>query len=462
MKNIKTIGVAALALALCVALLGCGLVSVDEEKDMAQIVAKVGDVEITKEQFVNEFNYYYSLYTQFGYDPTTDEESLRDFQKSILDGLIGTEVQKYQAKLQGYDQFSDEQLAEFAASAQESLGSFMEMCREEVASTDETLEGEALEAAALEQFPQLTSYYYGREFESPEALSEWLTEQYRLDDMVTRMQDEFNATVTVTDGEVKAAYDEMLETAKTTYDETPGDYKADQEYYESYGEEPVLYAPEGYIRVKHILVSPEGTLDESYDEKIAKMTELESELGALSLAEEVEDPTRIDTIRSEYQALKAETDQILADYTKDAKAKAEEAYAKLQAGESFDKVMAAYTQDEDMKGDVFKDKGKLMSSHDSASDWPEALKIAVLVLTEKGGYTEVLTDAESHSFHIFQYVSDEPAGERPFADFEAAIKDSTLEAKQEEEWYALLDTWIADSTVVTRFEEVLRSTDAVG
>ena len=456
---IKAILISVLALALCAAMLGCSLVSVDEEKDMAQIVAKVGETEITKEEFLNEFNYYISMYQQFGYDPTSSEDSLKDFQTSILDGLIGTKMQQYQAKLQGYDQFTDEQLKTLETNVTESYNSFMDMCREQAKTADATLEGDALEAEAAKLFPQLASYYYGQEMGQDE-LKTWLLEQYKMDDMVSRMQENFNATISLTDEELQTAFDEKLAADKEAYTQTAGDYKADQEYFERYNETPVFYAPEGYIRVKHILIAPEDELDASYDEKTAKMAELESELGALTISDEVEDTERVTAIREEYQALKAETEKLYADYFADTVSKANEAYAKLEAGETFDAVMAEYTQDTDQTTyDAFKEKGLLMSSFDSASDWSSAVKDATMALTAPGSYTAVIQDEDG--CHILQYVGKEPAGERQLKDYEEMFRETTLKAKQEEEWYALVDTWIHDETIVTRFENVIQDAGVV-
>ena len=85
--------VLALALAVMPLLAGCAA------KDN-RVVARVGDREITMQQFTNAYrnNEAYAVY--YGYDLSTDE-GLADFQDYILDQLINSEMLLYQADQAG-------------------------------------------------------------------------------------------------------------------------------------------------------------------------------------------------------------------------------------------------------------------------------------------------------------------------------------------------------------------------
>ena len=102
----------------------------------------------------------------------------------------------------------------------------------------------------------------------------------------------------------------------------------------------MLLAPEGYVRVKVLSVMPEGALDESYGALLSEMAELEAEYGNLSLAPST-DTARTQQIKEQYAEKKAESDRMFEEYTASARAKINEAYGKLQAGESFDAVFTA-------------------------------------------------------------------------------------------------------------------------
>ncbi len=454
-KHFKSLSAIVMALLLGLALIGCSLVSVNDEKDMAQVVAKVGDVEITKQEFVDEFTYYISMYRSFGYDPTATQEDLTTFQDSILDGLISMKVQNYQAAKQGYTELSAEELTEIAGYVEEAEKTIADAALSQAQAEFEEDPDIDVNARAEELFPIIAEQYVGKEM-SREELKTWLEEQYKSSYLTGKMQEDFYAAVTVTDEEVRAAFDEQLASDKTTIEGDAGKYKGLQESFEMYGGTPPLFAPEGYVRVKHILLAPEEELGTDYTDKVTQMSELQAELGQLTLDDEAKNAARIADIKTEHAALKAETEQLYTEHFAQSKQDAQAAYDKLQSGASFDEVMKEYTQDADFTDAEYKfsETGKLLSKNTSTTDWSDAVKDAVLALTTAGSYTGVIED--DSGYHILQYVGDEPAGERAYADYEASIREETLSAKQEEEWNALVTEWTQDTTVVTRYPERIR------
>lgn len=442
-----------LALAVCLAATGCSLVSVDEEKDKAQIVAKVGDLQITKGEYVEYFEQVYNMYLQYGYDPAGTDEELSTFQQNVLDDLIYDKMYIYQAKLQGYTELTEEDKATL---------------EESYKNADDIIYGEALaqaeaefaedpdidvDARAAELFPEVCEYYVGERM-TREEFKPWWEEQSKDGLLTDRMVQDFNDTITVTPEEVRAEYEEQLASVKTTMAETPGTYKTEQESYEKYDGMPSLYTPEGYRRVKHILITAEEELDAAYSDFEIDMQELQMELGQLTLAGEEENAARIAEIKTEYADLTQKSAAMLEAWLAPMRAKAEEAYAKLQGGASFEDVMAQYTSDEEfINYDVFKQNGKLMSSYESTPDWSEAVKTATMALTQPGSYTALVQDDDG--FHILQYVSNETPGDRAYEEVQDMIEADTLSAKQSEEWNALMEAWVADTTLVERFVSLI-------
>jgi hypothetical protein len=215
MKNkFKGIITAAMALLMAASLFGCSLVSVNEEKDDAQVVAKVGDKEITKGEFVDQFDFYLSMYQSFGYDPTTTEEGLQQFQDSMLDGMIEMEMMAYQVKKQGYDTLTEEQQKD----AEEQAAQYDEVIyNAALAQAQEELGQEAgadVDARAEEIYPDLTTQYfaqYGYVRLTRAELKDWVVMQM----CINNMRDAYDAKVTVSDDEVKTAYDERIAAEKT-------------------------------------------------------------------------------------------------------------------------------------------------------------------------------------------------------------------------------------------------------
>ena len=80
--------IASMLLALC----GCNIIQVDEERDRAQVVATVDGQEIKKSEVLNLFDSYKSIYgitDEIEKNPTKEQaESIKNIKLSLLDSLI--------------------------------------------------------------------------------------------------------------------------------------------------------------------------------------------------------------------------------------------------------------------------------------------------------------------------------------------------------------------------------------
>ncbi|MDL2217931.1 peptidyl-prolyl cis-trans isomerase [Christensenellaceae bacterium OttesenSCG-928-M15] len=441
------------ALALCVSMVGCNLATVNEERDEAQIVAKVGDFEVTKGEVAEEFLYYVNLYSQYGI--AMAEEDIVGLREEIMEYRINQKVLEIKAKELGFAELNEEDKAAMEEAIQADIDGALEYVQEMV---DMEKEG----APDLDEQALLEQYHLEYVGYSIEDYAKTVREYYEASYPTTKLREDNDAKVTVSEEEVRAEYDEMLAADKESYDEDPGSYKFDREDYEAYYSEtglPPLYAPEGYRRVRVIAIYPEAELGTDYTDKITRMEELKVELGNLSLKDAPEEGDRTEEeIRSEYDTLKAETDQMSAAHIAPGKTGIEAAYEKLQGGADFSSVLAEYTQlDEFNTVDTFKEKGMLMSVHESTEDWPQAVKDAAMKLA-KGAYTEVIADEDA--FYIVQYTQDEPTGEVAYETVYDMIKEQALSEKRETEWAVLVEAWSADTSLVTRYPDVLKTITA--
>ncbi len=459
-KTVKIVIAAVLALAFTASIFGCSLVSVNQDKDRAQVIAKVGDMEVTKGEYLDLFDYYLYMYQMYGQDPTTTPDGLASFQDLIMDAVVSTKVTAYQAKLQGYDKLSAEQQAEVDESVQSDLDYYKQTAQSQAESEvaeDPSLD---LEKRKAEIFDELVEQQYGEKL-TEEQLKAKMVEEKSTNAAITAMQDAFNATVTVTDEEIQAAFDEQLAADKNALTADPSGYKSSQEAYESAGGTPPLYAPEGYIRIKHISVLSEEQLGTEYTEIQTLMQDLADELSKLTLEDEVANAARIAEIKTEYAAKKAEAESMREGLYASVKPKIEEAYQKLQGGASFDDVMKEYTQDPDFTvsegtENPFYKTGVLLS--DATQDYSEQVREAAKKLTTPGSYSEIIIDDEG--YHLIQLVGTEPAGDRKLADYQEQFKESVLSAKQEDEWYTMVEEWAKDTTIVTTYPDLIRDVGA--
>ena len=145
-------------------------------------------------------------------------------------------------------------------------------------------------------------------------------------------------------------------------------------------------------------------------------------------------------IVSEYKQLKADMEKLEKEYFASAVEKAKEARAKLEAGESFETVMAEYTQDTEQS-----EKGRLISNqYVSDYDWSNEVKAEFATL-KIGEYSKVVQDDEG--CHILYYLADEPAGNAALDTVKESIRKQLLIEAQDEEWMALVDAWKNDGSV---------------
>lgn len=443
-KNIRKILAVALVVAMCAISIGCSLVSVNEEKDRAQVVATIGDIEILKGDYIDEFNEMLTTYRSYGSDPTLDKKQLQQFQDAVLEAMVKTQIMYYQAKQLGMDQFTAEDDAMIEQKVEDQKTTIMGSYRAWVAEDfkdDPTVDVDAI----AEEYLLSEVEGYGMTIDEYwESIKE---EQYEalLHD---RLLDHYTSDVAISDEEVQDWYDNAIVEQQDKFAESPQLYKSYQEYYDKYQDDPVVYVPEGYKRYKHILIVSDDVIEGSYTEKKNQMAALQEELGPLILEDEEGNAERIAEIRAEYEQLKKETDELYAAHYEQAKIDCEALWAELEAGADFHKLMMENTKDINIQDyEIYQENGLLMSEVLSDNVFSAEAKKAALALENIGDYTGVIADDDG--YHIFQYVGDEEPGVRPLTD---EIKESAhnmlLKDARQAKWDALVDEWEEDDSLV--------------
>jgi len=405
-------------------------------------IVTIGDEVITFGEYEELFNTYAEYYAMMGYDMENDAETVESLQDFIVDTLVEEKVIAYQAKENGYDQLSDEKIAEIEVTAAAELEDMAAMLREQAeadAKEDSTIN---VEERLAELFADEAEYYTGTRM-TQEEMGQWIKDYYMESAVTQTFREAMLADVTVSDEEIKAWYDSALAEDAEVYAENPEYYKGDKESEELYGDYPVLFAPEGYKRMLHILIMPEDAMADEYYDKETTIETLRAEYGELAFAVEVEGgegADRMKEIVSEYKQLKADMEKLEKEYYASAVTKANEAYAKLKAGESFETVMAEYNQDTEQT-----EKGRLISNqYVSDYDWSNEVKAEFATL-KIGEYSKVVQDDEG--CHILYYLGDEPAGNAELDTVKDAIRQQLLFEAQDEEWIALVEAWKNDGSV---------------
>ena len=486
---------AALMLALTLVLSGCNLVDVDQLALIAQQREEVAETlstvlveydggTLTAQDvmpvFYSNYSYMSQIYSSMGYEVDTETVN------SILEDAVQTELENRVIAAQFEERglslpVTEEEIAEEADTAYQT--NYEYALEYASGDTDE-------ERAANAELVLFSEGY------TPEYMYNMMLSSYQAD----ALQADVEAEVTeVTDEELQAAYDEKVAADEETYTESPTDIESDATDANSV----ICWRPEGYRAVKHVLVIPEDDVlqavtdaRDAVDAAEEELAALEEELAALTDddaadetttgaaadettgaagdettdettdatgdaandaassdasdgttdAEATDAPRTAEEIQADIDAKVAEIEQL-----EQAQAEAEaaclasvsgvtdEIYAQLEAGESFDDVMAAYGEDPGMQSEPSMTTGYYVSAE--STTWDANFTAGAMALKNVGDYSATPVISTS-GVHIIYYYEDVPAGAVPLDEVRDALYDQTLETMREEHYTEQLAAWV--------------------
>lgn len=484
-------------LAAVLMLTGCNLVGYDQELDNAQVVARVGDTELTKAEWLAYRDYmasYYSDYYEqyFGFSMPLTDETIASYGESALESMIESVVLQDKIVELGFDPLSEEDAAEVESYADMMMDLYKQLIRYQEFADIETVEEEyarlsaALQPEATPGEPtpaepvpaptvdpeQLVATMTDAELDA--MLLEHLeqehgyTHDYFVKTQTSSLQsqmlrDSVTADVTVSDEEIRAAFDSRVEAQKTSYDATPTLYASAIN-----AGSDVFYTPEGYRGVKHILVALSDEDQAAINEMNTTLTTAQNAL--TSAQEQLDNLNGEDTSDYDEEALAAyqeqvaaleeqvtqatttieETQKALDEATEAAFAAvlptAEEALAKAQAGEDFDALIEEYGDDPGMRSEPASTQGYLIC--DGLSLYVAEFQDAAMALENVGDISDLVKT--SYGYHILKYEMDIPSGPVEYTDEIAEnLGADLLSEAQDAAYKAAVTQWVSEAKVVT-------------
>lgn len=388
----KKIVACVLAMALFLALSGCNMVFVDEEKDKLQVVAQVGDKEILKQEVLE---IYESSLATYGYTEqdlisSQGQSAVDQLKQSALDTLVENALVEIKAKEMGVDTLTEEQ-EENIDSELESLKGFVENFVdsqiEALAEEDPTLDKEAKKEELLNQ--QLEEYGFN---------DGTLKESYVDTAIKQNIQTVLVEGYTPTAEEMQAWYDENVEIQKEQVESSPGMVDT----FENAG--VAFYYPAGMRYVKNLLIAiPDDKKEE------------------------------IDALRSEDKD--DEADELRDLELAKIQPTAQKAYE--AALEDFDAALEQYGQDEGMTQEPAKSQGYRIYS--SMTGYDTNFVSAGMALTNVGDVSEPV--ASDFGYFIIQYASEIPEGPVEVDLTDQFYIDERIDAEKEDRYEAELEKW---------------------
>lgn len=431
-------------------------------------VITIGKRTVSFSEYLDFFQEIYTYYkTNYNTDIMESAETLTKFLDLITESLTKDTVVLYEADELGLSTLSDEQKAEIKANYDKEIAEMYDYYSEYV-SEDESYSDDTSKSDAIEKYILDEAEYYCGEGTTIDEYMDYLYEKEEEKYLQNLVFEALTKDVTVSDDELKTWYDEHIENDTTYFKEHPADYKDECDSYETTGyisdgktSIAPLYVPEGYGRIYHILIKSDNKVSDEYTENAKKMSELADEYGEIAFdnasnGETEANNDRLAEILTEYNNLRKKNQAELADIYNDAKAKADEAYAKLEAGEDFAKVMYEYTQDSNFKEDgAFAKKGQLISTrYTSDVDWSAEIK-KEYGKAKKGEYSKVFVDSDG--YHIIYHVSNEKQGKRTFNSVKDEIYSNLIDTAKQSSYDEQMEALVSGGAPVIRNDELIES-----
>jgi parvulin-like peptidyl-prolyl isomerase len=386
---------------------GFSLVSVDEEKDLEQVVATIDGVDITKAQV---YDYIKAATVLSGapadyYFTAEMADEIEEIKTQTLEQLIMDVTVTNKAKEFGIDGFSAEELEVFSTEAtmfidQATSGIEMQVVAEFQAQ-NQAVEGAEFDAEVERRVKEWFKAF-GNDQESLIAL-------FKKEELYVRVQDYIFKDIDVSEEEVKAFYDTSLAEQEVNLTGMPENIT----FYEQMGT-VLVYEMNDISNVRHILIG--------FDEKDqALVDEANGKYGIATTDEE-----------------KAAALAILAPAFKTIEPKVEQVQAKIDEGVDFVELIAEYGEDPGMVGNdagyaVYEGQGQMIPEFEAASVALTApLQISEPVPTLFG-------------VHIIQLINIDKAGPIPYNDVKETLKQQMLNQEKSFAWEESFQLWV-DST----------------
>ena len=406
------------------------------------LLVTINGDEIMSDDYEVQYWIGYYLYqlANSGYD-TSDAEMLAMVNYYALLNSMRYYVIRQKAAELGLDKVSDEEKAKMEASAKENweqaIASYTQNVTEESSDDDKA-------AARADAIAALKNDGYEEESYISEYVDSEITNL-----MITRLMDHVSEGMEVTDEEIQAHFNELVEEDKTNYAEDISNY----EFYTQYYQQPSYYTPEGYRGIDHILLKVDETLLNTWKDLTARLEE-QKEAAAGPEETPVPDESAEATEAAEPTDTPAPTAEPVTEEMVESARQAildsvkptvDEIKAKMKDGASFDDLILEYGTDPGMQDEATRKAGYPV--HKDSILYDPAFTAGAVALEKVGDVSDPIVG--QNGVHILHYLRDIPGGAIELTDaMKAEIHDELLEQKRNEALNTALDKWMEEAAIV--------------
>ena len=406
----------------------------------AQIVATYGEDGIVWLDDVQAaYDSVSAQYASYGLDLAAYgmEETVK---RDLLDSAVEDGVLKAKAKELGLDQFDEATLAEFEASADEMMESYIDYYLGYYYADAEEITDEM----RTEAEDYWTSTGFSREDYVESLVSDAINEAVH--DYVTK-------DVAVTEEDIQAEYETLLAENQESYT-TDRTYNSDRN-----AGVAIAWNPEGYRAVKHVLIQFNDEQSQLYDDLQSQLDSLNEEKEALEApaeetgdaaeaeetdaeatdAEETEAPRTLEEINADIAACATELEALYAQLMPTA----EEVIAAFNDGTSFDELIEKYNDDPGMTSEPIATIGYAVSA--DSDTWDPAFTEGAMSIAEVGQISEPVYG--SYGIHIIYYMSDITPGAVALEEIHDSVEELALSDKIQSTYENQVAAWVEEANV---------------
>ena len=360
-----------------------------------------GAVTVLKSEIQDEYDQmlsqYVAYYAQYGYSVDEyDTELQASVAQETVQTKLSTSIVRHYAAQNGYE-LTEEKKTELAAQVKTALDNTREYLESYLSASGFT--GDELNAAVEEQMAQ-AGY-----------TEETLMDSAELNDVLNFLYERATADVTVTEDEVKAAFDAKVAKQKESYasvDSFINDYVNESE---------ILYTPENVRLMECIFVaSVEGEATE--DEATADEATVSEATVSEATAGEAAD---------------------IASLTGYAKAKA--IAAAIAGGADFEESMKAYNEDSSTEEQML--RGYPVA--ENSTTYGDEFTAGAMALEHVGDVSDVIVT--DYGYFILRYAKDLESGEADFETRKETETEETLTNKKNDAYSAFIDTILDEADI---------------
>ena len=384
------------------------------------VVAKVDDVEIYRwevDYLFNKNRGYYESQSKINLDDNANIQERKRYREMLLDDLVKDTAVVIAAKKMGYDLTEEESKqvdAEYDQFVEDNIKVYME--RDFKDEPDARTKAEKKWKDSLKE-NNLTEAILRENMKNQKIQGKLTTELYK--------------NLEANEDELKESYYTLIAEQKKKYEEDLDAYTDDA----SIPNDQVIYNPDGFYRVKHILIAMPASIEQQINEASKEQGPLIVEMSQKAV-QKGEDDQEVKDLNKKIDDLNKKIAELREKGLAEIKDKADKINDRIKSGEDYDKVLEEVGEDQNMRIYPFNELGFLVCDR---SMLDQSFVKGAMALENVGDISDLVSSV--NGYHIIKLVDKVQEGAKPFEE----VRDFLVELQMGPQRYKIIDEFAVEA-----------------